>query len=418
MTKAMAGGGSMIIFENEGIIDPLTIKTFGVSVKESDSPIGYFGTGLKYAIAVALRHGCTIDLYTDGEHHTFKARRVTVRGQPFDLVVMGPHELGFTTDLGRDWEPWMAFREFYCNMLDERGEFTHNATPLTTDELRKMSRGRTLFVVGGKAFDEVAKDLSRYFLPSETPKMRGSNVEIYDYIPATHRGVFYRGVRVGDLQSPSAFTLNLTGDIKLTEDRTFKYASEPRWALQAYCQSECHDKDFLVQVLCAPDTQFEGAIDWGGYCGTSHSDFFLDTIEELRLEQKDVGINGTAVAVHATKRQNSMLPKESIGLNQIEQKQLDKAHKFCQSALGIDTSLYPLIVVEDLGGHYGRANIQTKTMYISRKAFAKGTKMVAATLLEEWTHIHHKVLDETPEQKWVYLEMILGLGELLSGEPL
>jgi hypothetical protein len=39
-----------IVFENEGLIDLRSIKTFDVSVKENDSPIGFFGTGLKYTI--------------------------------------------------------------------------------------------------------------------------------------------------------------------------------------------------------------------------------------------------------------------------------------------------------------------------------------------------------------------------------
>ena len=38
-----------------GEIEPLLIRTFGVSVKDSESPIGFFGTGLKYALAILLR---------------------------------------------------------------------------------------------------------------------------------------------------------------------------------------------------------------------------------------------------------------------------------------------------------------------------------------------------------------------------
>ena len=47
----------MIVFENPGEIDIRSISTFGVSVKEGDNPIGFFGTGLKYAIVVLLRTG-------------------------------------------------------------------------------------------------------------------------------------------------------------------------------------------------------------------------------------------------------------------------------------------------------------------------------------------------------------------------
>lgn len=47
----------MIIFRNAGTIDPKSITTFGVSSKENPGAIGFFGTGLKYALAILLRHG-------------------------------------------------------------------------------------------------------------------------------------------------------------------------------------------------------------------------------------------------------------------------------------------------------------------------------------------------------------------------
>src|ERR1700733_12022356 len=51
---------AMIVFENYGEIEIDAITTFGVSVKEGPNPIGFFGTGLKYAVAVLLRHGCKV----------------------------------------------------------------------------------------------------------------------------------------------------------------------------------------------------------------------------------------------------------------------------------------------------------------------------------------------------------------------
>ena len=51
-----------IIFENPGEIDPVAIITFGINVKESDHPIGFFGTGLKYALAILLREGQPITI--------------------------------------------------------------------------------------------------------------------------------------------------------------------------------------------------------------------------------------------------------------------------------------------------------------------------------------------------------------------
>ncbi|CAM6031606.1 unnamed protein product [Sphagnum compactum] len=70
-----------IIFTNPGEIDVRAIVTFGVSAKETDNPIGYFGTGLKYAIAVLLRNSQEITIYSGTECYVFNTKTITVRGK-------------------------------------------------------------------------------------------------------------------------------------------------------------------------------------------------------------------------------------------------------------------------------------------------------------------------------------------------
>ena len=74
-----------VIFENPGEIDPLAIRTFGVSVKEGDNPIGFFGTGLKYALAILLRTGHQVSMQA-GEltlaFGTKRSRHPQSAGQP------------------------------------------------------------------------------------------------------------------------------------------------------------------------------------------------------------------------------------------------------------------------------------------------------------------------------------------------
>ena len=54
-----------IIFENPGTLDPRAITIMGLNVKENTNPIGYFGTGFKYGIAITLRNNCNV-LIQDG----------------------------------------------------------------------------------------------------------------------------------------------------------------------------------------------------------------------------------------------------------------------------------------------------------------------------------------------------------------
>lgn len=70
-----------IYFSNPGHIELDTIRTMGVSVKEGENPIGYFGTGLKYAIATLLRTDHIISLRANGETIQFRTKPKETRGQ-------------------------------------------------------------------------------------------------------------------------------------------------------------------------------------------------------------------------------------------------------------------------------------------------------------------------------------------------
>ena len=53
-----------IVHSTPGLIDLRAFTTFGVNSKpNSKNPIGYFGTGLKYAVAVLARHKCPVTVW-------------------------------------------------------------------------------------------------------------------------------------------------------------------------------------------------------------------------------------------------------------------------------------------------------------------------------------------------------------------
>src|SRR5690606_673401 len=96
------------------------LTTLGVSVK-SEGSIGYFGTGFKFALATLLRTGHLVTIHTPNESYRFTALTRNIRGQDFQLIQMNGVSLGFTTEFGKNWEMWMAFRELHSNTLDEGG---------------------------------------------------------------------------------------------------------------------------------------------------------------------------------------------------------------------------------------------------------------------------------------------------------
>ena len=408
----------MIVFENKGVLDIRAVKIMGISAKDDKaSAIGYFGTGLKYAIAILLRHGATVSLVTGGEVYEFGVNPAKIRHDTFDVVTMNGVDLGFTTDLGKNWELWMALRELYSNTLDEKG------TAYETRITNGLDHDSTYILVDHEEFSHLFKNIDDYFLNYQGRKVAKSKygLEVITKIKDdTPSNVYYKGVRVLESRVNGMYDYNILSGLTLTEDRTIRDG----WGLNyelAGGIAGLDDRPAWRSILTAPRDSYEASINFmTGPCRVGDVGF-LDTIGKLRRQLHDTGMNPSAILMHRQLTKTpSVLPGISCYLNEIESKQLERAKEFCKYSLGMeDLDEYQLIVAKDLGSNQlGRADINEGIMYISKQCFREGTKRVAVALLEEYTHCKHRVLDETVEQKWVYLNMIASLGERISGEPI
>jgi hypothetical protein len=274
----------MIVFENSGEIDLTAVTTFGVSVKEGANPIGFFGTGLKYAIAVLLRTNCKISVWSGEDEYIFGIERVEVRNRPFDFVTMRTGDavstrLGFTTELGKTWEPWMAYRELYCNTRDEGGEvYACHAASSASDP----RPGLTQIRVEGDAIEAVHAAAAQYFLEGEPDAVCG-NVQIFRRPSPV---LFYRGIRVLKLPRPSLFTYNLLDRVELTEDRTMSHPFMAAYYL-ARAMTECEHPEVLEEALTADSGSFEAQFDYHSY-GFKLNPTFLDAVGRLTGEHGKV----------------------------------------------------------------------------------------------------------------------------------
>ena len=430
-----------IVFQNKGALDVRAIKTMGVNVKDSESAIGYFGTGLKYAIAVLLRNGHKISIATDGNTYIFGVSQQTIRGKEFDIVQMttiGPcgeeksEELGFTTELGKNWEMWMAYRELYSNTKDERGKvFSIGKSEMTfipqSIALQSTVPDSTTIFVSGKEIEDIHDIRWHYFTDEreDQPVASFNGIKIYRNINYQEPGkIYYKGVFVGNTYVRSNYDFSIGGDynVLLTEDRSIAMQHQVRWAIvrsfYGLQSTQKHAIDLFRKILVADDYTYEGALNFDDPPYTP-LEICLDVIGKVRREQQDMKMNPSAILLHRKHREKSVLPTKSIELSKVQTIQLQKAKLFCRNALGWDIDEYKLIVHPDIGEkNLGRAEIEEKIMYLSPRAFDQGTKRVAAVLVEEFVHVHYKVYDETIEQKMVYLEKILSLGEELNGDAL
>ena len=192
---------------NPGLVPMEAVTTMGVSAKEGENPIGFFGTGLKYAIASLLRTSQKITIWHGLERYDFGVESRVVRGKDFDFIRMkgsdSDERLGFTTHLGAHWEGWQVFRELYSNCLDEGGEISFSRIV--------PQEGWTTIWVSGEAFANSARERDRIFLETK-PLYHGSLVDIHQ---GAGSGVYYRGVLVGALGRSGVYTYNLTTSMTL-----------------------------------------------------------------------------------------------------------------------------------------------------------------------------------------------------------
>jgi hypothetical protein len=402
-----------LVFSNPGEIDPRLITTLGVNVKavaEGQSPIGFFGTGLKYAIAVVLRSGGQVVVNSGHRQMAFSAAPQTIRGKEFQLVQMassidGPvtyTELGFTLDLGRNWQPWMAIRELWANAQDELG------TVLVTGVPPAPKAGQTTIVVSGEALLQAWSTRHTWLLESNPVGLAG-DLEVH---PGPGLVGYYHGIRVCDLPAPGMHTYNYTGSLRLTEDRTVDLW-EFRQAVTKQLSMACEDEALLTDLMLPEHKSFEDQMQWE-YCWNRPSETMQAVAERVFDSHPGTMHSGMVkyLQQHMPKRQPPL-----VQLTKVEQAMLDRALVFL-AKLGHPVSA-PIKVIETLGDHWisGLATPDGE-IWLPKATFGKGTKYVSSTLLEEHLHIVQHLPDcSRAMQDWLF-DRVMSLGEELQGEPL
>ena len=396
-----------IVFYNRGELDVRAITTFGLSVKKADNPIGYFGTGLKYAIAVLLREGCEVEIYSGESRYTFTSQKDTFRGEECDLIFMSSDEtddyqLPFTLELGKNWELWQAYRELYCNALDENGGVCDK------HEDPKGREGHTIITVRGEAFVSVHRTKNS-FINSDTPLMVADGVEV---VPTS--GVYLRGIKIAsNIYYRPIFGYNFDGDITLTEDRTMKEPIEAEDKIKrVFLQSSNHD--ILADVLQAEEGTFEQQITWSTCSHSVVGETFKKVLLDYARNRPDkISESAKSLAKAISKKSELTQP---YTLTSPQSMAYDKARGFLLGH-GIDISDYPVEFVATLGeGIWGQA--KNGTIFIASECFDYGVKCLVATLYEEHLHLSTGMGDMTRAMQNHLFHTIIGLWEEGDGECL
>lgn len=284
-----------VIFSTPGKFDTDFLKLFGVSAKETANPIGRFGTGLKYAIAILLREKQEIRLFIEDTVYYFYTKKEDKRGKEFEFVWMrafkdgndvSNERLPFTTDYGKEWKLWMAFRELYSNTVDEDGIVE------ITESYPEVGFEQTAFVVTGEEFVKVVREKEDIFLPSK-PVNKTEYVDIHE---GQTKAVFNRGIKVGEFEKPMLHRYDITGWAYLTEDRQLQ---SENWFNGQFADSitKSTDGTLIEKIVTAPKEYHESTINFDREVTPSNT--FLKTVKGLIKKGRDK-INPTVLRLYDT----------------------------------------------------------------------------------------------------------------------
>lgn len=375
-----------LIFENDGTLDREFITSFGVSVKNDESAIGFFGTGLKYAIAILTRAGCKVSIYSGGKTFRFGRKKVLLKGKGFDFITLNGKPLSFTTELGKTWELWMAYRELYSNAKDEGGK------AFLSDKVPENTKTKTFVVVEGEDALKLHDERETIFVSDDSRIVGG----IY-----SNGGSFYsKGVCVWKYENiPSLYSYNdPSGYCDLTEDRQIKYQFQVMKIISNQI-AECKDKEILQRVVTASLKFFEAQIDFD-YCTVKPS---LEFMEVAYMHRADC--NNQSLVNYMVKNQPKA-PLQEYQLDEYHQSMMDEAI-FSVRMAGFMVDEYPIKTVRKLDGDaLGMA--KSGTIYVAERCFLMGgLEMLKATLVEEWVHLHHGHEDCCrPMQNYLFEQLV------------
>lgn len=377
----MSRNNDVVCFTTPGELDLRVLNTMGFSAKpDPASAIGFFGTGLKFALAVLAREGFEVEIETSGQVHQLVQVPEEIRGKRFQRLALQPLEPGgseptplpFTTELGPHWTLGMVYRELATNTQDEGGVVCFGAQALRTDE----SQIRVYH------FQSQGEEAEKrwFFRPQSAPLARGASVEIW---PGPSRHVSFRGVNVLETPKELRFKYNIVGTVKLTEDRTLGYGDTIA-AIGGFWLRENTRRELAQELAKAKDYMEQDMMRTGllDYI-EADPDVRGMLLEEFeRVWQTDKSCMG--------KGQTEWLLKHRSGLQQPptwEPSNLELARVGAVVARLRETGINFQNKIT-FGLHHGgkKVHIFQQKLYISPEAFESGNEELLEGILTEWIY--------------------------------
>lgn len=183
-----------LLIQNKGEIDVNALILMGGSTKRDDNQaIGFFGSGNKYAIALLLKNKIDFKIYSGTKELKIETRNVKFRDKEFDQILINGQETSLTTDMGPQWEPWMAVREFVSNSIDEGNHHIVNSVDYTEG----IEGNTRVYISHSDKIKEVIDNWDSYFSFDRVDAvLNKEDGKVFPHLDDTENMIYFRkGIR-------------------------------------------------------------------------------------------------------------------------------------------------------------------------------------------------------------------------------
>lgn len=386
------------------------------SKRNATDKIGFFGSGMKYAICTLLAAGNKFSIFFGTTPVSITTRSEVFRNEEFHRVVINNVDTSLTTTAGPQWTEIDAFRELYSNALDE-GLIDIITVPAPAGGEPGTT---TIYIEITPTIASMRENIEHYFLNFNSPSVLFTN-RVGSLLSSPAGRVFRRGIWAVDENIDSAYGWDFT-DLTINESRK---ASTWQVEYQA-CKllSLIPTTNVLLSIL-SKTHQFDLNVLHNSFSNSwscaaalrEQFDFVSSRPDAIRPEHRARALFVSSTNMPIIER---VLPSyqewlQSKGLNQITPTQefltkLSNSKKLL-SRLGVHTDVPVRFVATDANVY---AFVKNSIIHFTDTAFSLTEREVCKTFLEELIHVNSDCADFSRPFQEALLEITMTALEKLD----
>lgn len=412
-----------IKIQNKGEIDIQALTLLGATNKRGDnSKIGYFGSGLKYAMAVLLKYKIPIAIFAGEKEIKITTVRKDFRGEKFDVIKVNGKLTSLTTEMGPDWEAWFAVREIYCNALDEKD------SKLGLADKPKGKKGYTTFFIKfAPELDNLFSHWNEYFSEKRNDLICEDSMKSTRMFSGNSKKfiIYRKGIRCHISNEKCLYHYDLDW-VDINESRTIK----DMWDLEYHLPSKvamCANAQVIKDIFDNYKDTYEGDMKW--HYANRFNEHWLKVINGRKLVKLDISgffiediAKGNCLVlpnnlVSALKdyfgnkvtvlgRSDNTDDGKDVEPTTQQAEALNDAVAFLKK---VSIEIKHPIILHNFENVNTDGQAKDDKIFISPKTIDKGRRYLIATILEEETHLTTGHKDMTRGLQNYLFDRIIGL---------